>query len=80
MKPQHPGEHVIFLPLVRRDDWMCVEIQAAGLFILSNLSLFKHPERSVDVEFERETDVKEKLKAAFGFFTCQLPMCNSQQR
>lgn len=33
------------------------------LFILSNLSLFKHPERSVDVEFERETDVKEKLNA-----------------
>ena len=40
---------------------MCVEIQAAGLFILSNLSLLKHPEPSVDVESERETEVKEEL-------------------
>ena len=61
MKPQHPGEHVIFLALVRQEDWMCVEIQAAGLFVLSNLSLLKHPEPSVNVEFERETEVKEEL-------------------
>lgn len=75
MKPQHPGEHVIFLPLVRRDDWMCVEIQAAGLV---------HTFKSVSVQASwtiswcwvwKRDWCKRKIKC-----WSVLPMCNSQQR